>query len=160
MGKNFLPIQTKSVKSPIPPFLLSKSVCKTFLLKSPINPSKVKWSTSKIHQTFGQLTDSDFIISKGIWNNRGQNSLKERGWIRFYLPLPREFIWTYGDVITKFSWMDSLPNFITHGGSAMKQYIMGYMTFPHWGSHLSLCISQFQLRPANHPPFPGLTPGH
>ena len=36
-------------------------------LKSPITPSKVKWSAPKIHQTFGQLTDSDLsIISKGF----------------------------------------------------------------------------------------------
>ena len=27
-------------------------------------------------------------ISKGFWNNRGQNSLGERGGIRFNLPLP------------------------------------------------------------------------
>ena len=32
-----------------------------------ITPSKVKWSAPKIHQTFGQLTDSDLsIISKGF----------------------------------------------------------------------------------------------
>ena len=38
-----------------------------FFLKSPITPSKVKWSAPKIHQTFGQLTDSDLsIISKGF----------------------------------------------------------------------------------------------
>ena len=87
-----------------------------FFLKSPITPSKVKWSAPKIHQTFGQLTDSDLsIISKGFWNNRGQNSLGERGGIRFYLPLPGKFVLTYGDVITKFSRIDSLPNFITHG---------------------------------------------
>ena len=53
-----------------------------FFLKSPITPSKVKWSAPKIHQTFGQLTDS------------GQ---------------------TYGDVITKFSRMDSLRTFIAYG---------------------------------------------
>ena len=37
-------------------------------LKSPITPSKVKWSAPKpkLHQTFGQLTDSDLsIISEG-----------------------------------------------------------------------------------------------
>ena len=61
-----------------------------FFLKSPITPSKVKWSASKIHQIFGQLTDSDLsTISKGFWTNRGQNSLGERGGIRFYLPLPQ-----------------------------------------------------------------------
>ena len=39
----------------------------TFFLKSPITPSKVKWSAPKIHQTFGQLTDSDLsVISKGF----------------------------------------------------------------------------------------------
>ena len=48
-------------------FFLSKSVCRTVFLKSPITPSKVKWSAPKIHQTFGQLTDSDLsIISKGF----------------------------------------------------------------------------------------------
>ena len=66
-----------------------------FFLKSPITPSKVKWSAPKIHQTFGQLTDSDLsIISKGFWNNRGQNSLGERGGIRFYLPLPGKSVRT------------------------------------------------------------------
>ena len=66
-----------------------KSVCRTFFLKSPIIPSKVKWSATKIHQTFGQLTDSDLsIISKGFWNNRGQYSLGERGGIHFYFPIP------------------------------------------------------------------------
>ena len=81
------------------------------------NPSKVKWSAPKIHQTFGQLTDSDLsIISKGFWNNRGQNSLGDRGGIRFYLPLPGESVRT--DVRwrhKKISRMDSLPNFLTHG---------------------------------------------
>ena len=33
-----------------------------FFLKSPITPSKVKWPAPKIHQTFGQLTDSDLSI--------------------------------------------------------------------------------------------------
>ena len=48
-------------------FFLSKSVFGTFSLKSPITPSKVKWSAPKIQQTFGQLTDSDLsIISKGF----------------------------------------------------------------------------------------------
>ena len=38
-----------------------------FFLKSPIIPSKVKWLTPKIHQTFVQLTDSDLsIISKAF----------------------------------------------------------------------------------------------
>ena len=36
-------------------------------LKSPITSSKVRWSAPIIHQTFGQLTDSDLsIISKGF----------------------------------------------------------------------------------------------
>ena len=78
-------------------FFLSKSVCRTFFLKSPITPSKVKWSAPKIHQTFGQLTDSDLsIISKGFWNNRGQNSQGEKGGIRFYLPLPGKSVRTDG----------------------------------------------------------------
>ena len=47
-------------------FFLLKSVCRTLFLKSPITPSKVKWSAPKLHQTFGQLTDSDLsIISEG-----------------------------------------------------------------------------------------------
>ena len=66
-----------------------------FFLKSPINPSKVKWSASKIYQTFAQLRDSDLsIISKAFWNNRGQNPLGEKGGIHFYLPLPRESLCT------------------------------------------------------------------
>ena len=78
------------------PFFLSTSVCTTFFLKSPITPSKVKWSAPKIYQTFGQLTDYDLsIISKGFWNNRGQNSLGERGGIRFYLPLAGESVRSY-----------------------------------------------------------------
>ena len=60
-----------------------------YFLKSSITPSKVKWSASKIQQTFGQLTDSNLsIISKGFWNNGGQNSLGERGGIRFHSPTP------------------------------------------------------------------------
>ena len=35
---------------------------KYIFLKSPITPSKVKWSAPKIHQTFVQLTDSDLLI--------------------------------------------------------------------------------------------------
>ena len=94
-------------------FFLSKSVCRTFFLKLPITPSKVKWSTPKIHQTFNQLTDSDLsIISKGFWNNRGQNSVGERGGIRIYLPLPGKSVRTYGDVIAKFSRMDSSISFL------------------------------------------------
>ena len=118
-------------------FFLSKSVCRTFFLKSPespITPSKAKWLAPKIHRTYGQLTDSDLsILSKGVWNNRRQNSLGERGGIRFYLLLPGKSVptygWTYGDVITKFSRMDSLPNFTTRGAplrargtSLLKQY--------------------------------------
>ena len=97
-------------------FFLQKSACRTFFfLKSPITPSKVKWSAPKIHQTFSQLTDSDLsIISKGFWNNRGKNSQVERGGIRFYLPLPGKSVRSYIR-ITKFSRMGSLPSFITHG---------------------------------------------
>ena len=96
----------------------SKSVCRIFFLKSLITPSKVKCSAPKIHQTFAQLTDSDLsIISKAFWNNRGQNSLGERGGILFYLPLPGESVWTYGDVITEFSRIDNLPNFLRYGAS-------------------------------------------
>ena len=53
-------------------FPLEISLQDTFL-KSPITPSKVKWSAPKLHQTFGQLTDSDLsVISEGAsvenWN--------------------------------------------------------------------------------------------
>ena len=103
-------------------FFLPKSACRTFFfLKSPITPSKVKWSAPKIHQTFGQLTDSDLsIISKGFWNNRRLNS-QGRGeeFVSTYpyleSPYGRTYGRKYGDVITKFSRMDSLPNIITHG---------------------------------------------
>ena len=70
-----------------------------FFLKSPITSSKVKWSAPKINQTFGSVDRFWFsIISNGFWNNRGQNSLGERGGIRFYLPLPGKSVPTYGDV--------------------------------------------------------------
>ena len=149
-------------------FFLSKSVCRTFFLKSPITPSKVKWSAPKIHQTFGQLTDSDLsIISKGFWNNRGKNSQVERGGIRFYLPLPGKSVRSYIR-ITKFSRMGSLPNFITHGaplcalrargGSAMKfdtSSIFLYFiqkvfkctekVLSNWRQMLRICLRHFVL---------------
>ena len=66
------------------------------------------------HQTFAQLTDSDLsIISKAFWNNRGQNSLEERGGIRFYLPLPGESVRTVVRACAT-SWLHCLPNFLTH----------------------------------------------
>ena len=78
-------------------FFLPKSACRTFFSEITNNPLKSQMVTDpKIHQTFGQLTDSDLsIISKGFWNNRGQNSLGERGGIRFYLPLPGESVRSY-----------------------------------------------------------------
>ena len=96
-----------------------RSVQDIFFYEITHNPSEVKWSAPKIHQTLGQLTDSDLsIISKDFWNNREQNSLGKKGGIRFYLTLPGKSVLTYGrtygDVITKFCQMDSLPNFITH----------------------------------------------
>ena len=98
-------------------FVLEIRLQDIFFLKSPITPSKVKWSALKIHQTFAQLTDSDLsIISKAFWNNREQ---EERGGIRFYLPLPED-VRTYGDVITKFSRMDSSPNFPSYGATLAR----------------------------------------
>ena len=102
-------------------FFPSKSVCRIFFFvwnHPAITPLKVKWLAPKIHQTFALLTDSDLsIISKALWNSRGQNSLGERGGIHFYLPLPGESIRMYVDVITKFSQMDSLPNFLSYGAT-------------------------------------------
>ena len=40
-------------------FPLEISLQDIFFMKSPITPSKVKWSAPKIYQTFAQLTDSD-----------------------------------------------------------------------------------------------------
>ena len=98
-----------------------------FFLKSPITPSKVKWSAPKIHQTFGQLTDSDLsIISKGFWTNRRQNSLGKRGGIRLYLALPGKSVRTYGDVITRWIVYQILLPMVLHcarfarGGSTKK----------------------------------------
>ena len=73
-------------------FFLSKSVCTTFFSKITHSPVKGQM----VYQTFGQLTDADLsIISKSFWNNRGQNSLGERGGLRFYLPLPGEPVRSY-----------------------------------------------------------------
>ena len=55
-----------------------------FFLKSPITLSKVKWSALKIHQTFGQLTDSDLPIK--AFETIGDKTLKGRG---------EEFVSTY-----------------------------------------------------------------
>ena len=103
-----------------------------FPLEITHNPLKSQMVAPKIHQIFGQLTDSDFsIIFKGFWNNGGQNSLGERGRIRFRLPLPgksvRTYERTYGDVITKFSRMDGLPNFITHGAPLRDLILIIYI---------------------------------
>ena len=39
-------------------------------------------------------------------------------------PYGRTYVRTYGDVITKFSRMDSLPNFITHGASCAEASLL------------------------------------
>ena len=80
-------------------FFVSKSVCSTFFLKSPITPSKLKWSAPKIQQTSGQLRDS--------WNNREQNSLG-RGGNSFLLTPTRK---ACTDIQTN-ERMDSLSYFI------------------------------------------------
>ena len=56
-----------------------------FFLKPPITPSKVKWSASKIHQTFGQLTDSDLSIILKAFETIGDKSLKGEGRNSFLL---------------------------------------------------------------------------
>ena len=95
-------------------FLLSKSVCKTFFYKITHNPLK----SQIVYQTFGQLTDSD--LSKGF-ETKGDETLQGTGekLVSTYpypeSPYGRRYGRTYGDVIIKFSPMDSLPNFITHG---------------------------------------------
>ena len=52
-----------------------KSFCRTFFLQSPIIPSKVKCSASKIHQTFGQLTDSICQSFLKAFETIGDNTL-------------------------------------------------------------------------------------
>ena len=91
-----------------------------FFLKSPLTPSKVKWLAPKIHQIFAQLTDTDLsIISKAFWNNRGQDSLAKGEGRNFLLLTPTQRVHTdVVDVITKFSQMDSLPNFLSYGATA------------------------------------------
>ena len=40
------------------------------------------------------------------------------GWLLTPFPLPQSLydsVWSYADVITKFSWMDRLPNFLSYG---------------------------------------------
>ena len=101
-----------------------------------ITPLKVKWLAPKIHQTFAPLTDSDLsIISKALWNSRGQNSQWERGEIHFYLPLPGESVRMYVDVITKFSQMDSLPNFLSYGATLALGLcaLIGSAMYVRWG---------------------------
>ena len=104
-----------------------------FPLEITHNPLKSQMVAPKIHQIFGQLTDSDLsIISKGFWIKKGQNSLGERGRIRFRLPLPgksvRTYERTYGEVITKFSRVDGLPNSITHG-ALLRDPILIFTSF-------------------------------
>ena len=55
-------------------------------LKSPITPSKVKWSAPKIHQTFGQLTDSDLSSFLKAFETIWDKTLQWRG---------EEFVSTY-----------------------------------------------------------------
>ena len=55
-------------------------------LKSPIPPSKVKWSAPKIHQTFGQLTDSDLSSFLKAFETIWDKTLQWRG---------EEFVSTY-----------------------------------------------------------------
>ena len=80
------------------------------------NPLKSQIIGPKIHQTVAQLTDSDLsLFTKAFCNNRGQNSLGERGRIHFYLPLPGVCHQTYSDIINKFSQMDTLPFSLEYG---------------------------------------------
>ena len=67
-------------------FFLSKSVCRTFCLKSPITPSKVKWSAPKIHEIFGKLTDSDLSSFLKAFETIWDKTLQWRG---------EEFVSTY-----------------------------------------------------------------
>ena len=129
----------------------SKLVCRIFFLKLFITPSKVKCSSPKIHQTFAQLADSDMsIISKAFWNNRGQNFLRERGGIRFYLTLPGESVRTYGDVITKFSRMDSKFSQVwssTLARFAITEYSLGSIVisinYSTWNQTVSVNVNAF-----------------
>ena len=82
-------------------FFVSKSVCRTFFLKSPITPSKVKWSAPKIHQTFRQLTDSDLSSFLKAFETIGDKTLLGRGeeFVSTF-PLPGKSIRTYGRTMT------------------------------------------------------------
>ena len=95
-------------------FPLEISLQDIFCWNHPSPPQKSN-GRPLIYQTFSQLTDSDLsIIYKAFWENRGQNSLLERGEMCFYLPLPGESVRTYSDVITNFFRMYSLPNFLSY----------------------------------------------
>ena len=94
-----------------------------FFLKSPLTPSKVKWLAPKIHQKFAQLTDTDLsITSKAFWNNGGQDSLAMGEGRNLFLLTPAQRVHTdVVDVITKFSQMDSLPNFLSYGATPVRR---------------------------------------
>ena len=62
----------------------SKSVYMIFFFKSPITSSKVKLPSAKIHPNIDSERDLS-VIAKAFWNNRGQNSLGERGRNSFLL---------------------------------------------------------------------------
>ena len=108
----------------MPAFFLSKSVCRTFSLKSPITPSEVTWSAPKIQQRFGQLTEI-LICQSRLLKQYGTKLSRGEGRNSFLLTPTRKVrtdVRTYGDVITKFSRMNSLPNFITHGAPLRLRY--------------------------------------
>ena len=102
-------------------FFLSKSVCRTFFLKSPITPSK---SNGQPLKSTKHLVSWQILICQSFlkaFETIGDKTLKGRREefvsTCHYLESPygRMYGWTYGDVITKFSRIDSFPNFITHG---------------------------------------------
>ena len=71
------------------------------------------------------------------------------GGIRFYLPLPGKSVQTYGraygGVITKFSRMDSLPNFITHGAPlrSLRARRLPYYTCTTYQSLFKVVVTMY-----------------
>ena len=111
-------------------FLLWKSVRKIFFSEITHKPLKSQIVGSQNQTNICSVDRFWFrIISKAFWNNRGQNSLGERGGIRFYFPLPGESVrtdvrWRHNQNLSDGGFI----NFITHGAplGALRAWGLGY----------------------------------